>query len=178
MCRLLLPRNDIARVKYFTARVGARPGDPDQPTRQEMFLRALRTLPDVEIIFGHFLTNEVILPVASPSPSGPRFCRVVKTEEKGSDVNIATHLLRDGFTNQFDVAILVTNDSDLLGPIQVVRSELHKAIGILNPHAKPSRTLQQHASFMKPIRKGVLAAAQFPTTLHDAAGVITKPARW
>lgn len=178
MCRLLLPRNDIVRVKYFTARVGARPGDPDQPTRQEMFLRALRTLPDVEIIFGHFLTNEVTLPVASPSPGGPRFCRVVKTEEKGSDVNIATHLLRDGFTNQFDVAILVTNDSDLLGPIQVVRSELHKVVGILNPHAKPSRTLQLHASFMKPIRKGVLAASQFPATLHDAAGIISKPKRW
>jgi hypothetical protein len=59
-----------------------------------------------------------------------------------------------------------------------VRSELQKAVGILNPHAKPSRTLQQHASFMKPIRKGVLAASQLPATLHDAAGSITKPARW
>ena len=178
MCRLLLPRNEVVRVKYFTARVSARPGDPDLPTRQETFLRALRTLPDIEIVFGHFLTNEVTLPIASPSPGGPRYCRVVRTEEKGSDVNIATHLLRDGFTDQFEVAVLVTNDSDLISPIPVVRSELDKVVGILHPHERPSRALRQHASFMKPIREGVLAAAQFPPRFRDAAGVIRKPVKW
>ncbi len=54
MCDLLLPPNDIQCIKYFTAHVSARPNDPAQPTRQDTYLRALRTIPNLEIIFGHF----------------------------------------------------------------------------------------------------------------------------
>jgi hypothetical protein len=178
MCRLLLPKHDIVRIKYFTARVSARPGDADQPTRQQMFLRALRTLPNLDIIYGHFLTNEVRMPLAEPLLHGPRYAAVVKTEEKGSDVNLATHLLWDGFRSLYEAAVLVTNDSDLLEPLVIVRKELKRTVGILNPHPYPSRMLLRHASFVKPIRKGVLAASQFPPQLTDAAGTITKPLSW
>jgi hypothetical protein len=178
MCRLLLPKNEIVGVKYFTARVSARRGDPGQPTRQDAFLRALAILPNVEIIFGHFLTSEVTMPVAVPVPGGPRYCKVIKTEEKGSDVNIATHLLRDAFLGKFDVAVLITNDSDLVEPVRIVRHELGKPVGILNPHNRPSRALLRYASFIKPIRQGVLAASQLPATLRDSRGAITKPAAW
>jgi hypothetical protein len=34
LCRILLPSHEIVQIKYFTARVNARPSDPDQPTRQ------------------------------------------------------------------------------------------------------------------------------------------------
>jgi len=46
---------------------------------------------------------------------------VDKTEEKGSDVNLATHLLHDGFRGMFEAAVLITNDSDLTEPVRVVR---------------------------------------------------------
>lgn len=59
MCELLLPNHTIARIKYFTARISARPDDPGQPLRQQTYLRALRTLPETGIVYGHFLTNEV-----------------------------------------------------------------------------------------------------------------------
>ena len=59
MCQLLLPKHQILKIKYFTARVSARASDPSQPTRQQAFLRALSTLPNLELIFGHFLANEV-----------------------------------------------------------------------------------------------------------------------
>jgi len=49
-----LPRNAIDKLRYFTAHVSARPHDPDQPTRQQMYLRALASLPEVEIHLGHF----------------------------------------------------------------------------------------------------------------------------
>jgi len=49
LCQLLLPKHQIATVKYFTARVSGRPGDPDKSTRQQTFLRALATLPDFDI---------------------------------------------------------------------------------------------------------------------------------
>ena len=103
---------------------------------------------------------------------------VIKTEEKGSDVNLATHLLYDGFRNDYEVAVIVSNDSDLLEPIRIVRNELGKKVGILNPHQRPSRALLPHIDFMKRIRSGALAAAQFPPSLTDSHGTFHKPTAW
>ncbi len=178
MCRKLLPRHEITKTKYFTARVAGRPGDPDQPNRQQAYLRALQTRQGVEIIWGHFLSNEVRMPVAGCPPGEQRYERVIKTEEKGSDVNLATHLLADGFRGAFEAAVLVTNDSDLTEAVRVVRQELGLIVGILNPHKHPSRELLKNASFMKPIRKGVLAASQLPNPLFDRNGEIRKPPTW
>jgi len=179
MCGLLLPQNEIVGIKYFTARVSARPDDPGQPTRQQMFLRALGTIPGLEIIFGHFLSNETVLPRADSPPENRRYARVIKTEEKGSDVNLATHFLCDAFRGRFECGVLVTNDSDLREPVRVVRRELHRCVGVVNPHRRPSsKELTEHASFQKTIRTGVLAASQFPDELEDANGRFTRPAEW
>ena len=179
LCELLLPAHSIARIKYFTARVSARKDDPDKPTRQQIYLRALRTLPDLEIVYGSFLSHDVMLPLTEPSPGGPRFARVTRTEEKGSDVNIAAHLVYDAYQHNFAAAVLVTNDSDLLEPIRIVRHELRLDVGILNPHRHtPSRVLTKHASFIKQIREGSLKSSQFPQTLQDAHGEFHKPGGW
>jgi len=178
LCRLLLPNRSINRIKYFTARVSARPNDPGQPMRQEIYLRALRTLPNLEIIFGHFLTTVVSMPLARCPSSNQKYASVVKTEEKGSDVNLATHLLYDGFKGNFQEAVLITNDSDLLEPIKIITDELKYRVGILNPHPKPSRALVRYASFIKQIRKGALSISQFPTQLQDGNGVFHKPPTW
>ena len=100
------------------------------------------------------------------------------TAEKGSDVNLATHLLHDAHMGRFEVAVVVSNDSDLLEPIKIVRERLHKRVGILNPHPNPSRALLPHIDFIKQIRTGVLRTAQFPSTLTDAHGTFTKLAGW
>jgi len=96
MCRLLLPAHDILRIAYFTARVNGRPTDPDQPLRQQLYLSALLTIPNLDIVYGHFLTKRVSLPLAGCPPDAQRSVRVIRTEEKGSDVSLAAHLLRDG----------------------------------------------------------------------------------
>lgn len=178
MCRQLLPTHQINKIKYFTALVNARPHDLNQPVRQLAYLRALGAIPGLEIVMGHFLTSEVIMPVAGCPANAPQYIRVIKTEEKGSDVNLATHLLMDGFKNDYEMAVVVTNDSDLLEPIKVVRDELNLPVGLLNPHKRPSRALLPHATFIKQIRKGVLAASQFPSTMTDKQGVFHKPATW
>ena len=59
---------------------------------------------------------------------------VDKTEEKGSDVNLASHLVRDAYQQAFQVAVLITNDSDLAEPVRIVRQELNLPVGVLNPH--------------------------------------------
>ena len=176
--RLLAAHNDIVRIKYYTARVSARPHDPDQPTRQQLYLRALRTLPNVEIHYGHYLSHEVMMPAAAPLPGGQRYVRVIKTEEKGSDVNLATHLVADAYENAFDAAALITNDSDLLEPVRLVRKRLKKTVGILNPQEHPSFVLNKAASFFKQIRPAALAASQFPDEIEDPIGKFRKPPSW
>lgn len=116
--------------------------------------------------------------LAHPSAGVSPFVRVIKTEEKGSDVNLATHLLADGFRGDYEIAVVVTNDSDLLVPIKVVRYDLGLQVGIICPHERPSRVLGEHATFMKRIRTGVLAASQFPAKLTDAQGQFSKPNIW
>jgi len=158
--------------------VNRRPADPDQPLRQLLYLRALGTIPNIRIVYGHFLTTRVTMPLAGGPPGTGQTARVIKTEEKGSDVNLATHLLWDGVRERYEAAVLVTNDSDLLEPVRIVRHELGRTVGILNPHRNPSRMLLRHATFVKPIRRGVLSASQFPAVLHDEHGRFTKPASW
>jgi uncharacterized LabA/DUF88 family protein len=177
LCQYLLPQNDVLQIRYFTARVTARPNDPDQPVRQQTYFRALRTLPNITIVLGHFLSHESSMPL-SPVGNPPKYVKVMKTEEKGSDVNLATHLLHDGFQNLYDIAVIITNDSDLLAPIRVVRQSLGKKVGILNPHQHPSAVLKQNCDFLKQIRPGVIKASQFPNTLTDGTGVFSKPVGW
>jgi len=175
LCRHLLPKNEIVGIKYFTATVSARNHDPKQPARQLTYLRALQTLPHLDIVYGHFLTHEIYMPRAD-NPT--QTVKVIKTEEKGSDVNLAAHLVNDGHRRRYDVAVLITNDSDLLEPVKMVRYELNLPVGILNPQRRASWVLKQHASFIKKIRPGVLKASQFPARLRDAKGVFHKPASW
>jgi hypothetical protein len=175
---LLAAHNVVIGIKYFTARVSARPNDPGQPTRQQLYIRALRTLPRVEIHYGHYLRHEVMMPLAYPAPGVPRHVRVIKTEEKGSDVSLATHLVADAYEDRFDAAAIITNDSDLLEPVRLVRARLRKTVGILNPQEHPSFVLSKAASFFKQIRPGALAASQFPDELADAIGPFRKPGTW
>lgn len=175
LCAALLPAHDIIQIKYFTALVNPRPSNPDQATRQQTYIRALQTIPNLQIIYGHFLSHEVMMPLAPPQNG---YAKVIKTEEKGSDVNIAIHMVSDGYRNAFDAAVLVSNDSDLLPPTKFVKEDLGKLVGILNPQKHPSKVLTATAHFVKNIRQSVLANSQFLGTLHDSKGVFTKPASW
>jgi len=179
LCTRLLPRNQINRIRYFTARVSARANDPQGPARQDAYLRALRTLPSVSVHLGHFLTTQTRMPLAYPPPVGARTVEVIKTEEKGSDVNLATFLLVDAFRQDAQAFVVISNDSDLTEPIRIVRHELGHIVGIINPQPRPSRALLScQPSFFKQIRTGALAAGQLPPQLSDATGTITKPATW
>ena len=112
------------------------------------------------------------------SPIGNGYVKVVKTEEKGSDVNLATHLLLDGFRNEYELAVIVSNDSDLLLPIRVVTEQFSKPVGLLNPQKDPSVKLIPHVMFVKNIRANVLKNSLFPDAMSDKNGQFSKPADW
>jgi uncharacterized LabA/DUF88 family protein len=174
LCARLLPNNQITRIRYFTALLTPRPVDPQQRTRQEIYLRAIRTLPNLTIDFGHFLASKQWMMRTDRS----EMVQVLKSEEKGSDVNLASRILIDSYTSKCDIAVVISNDSDLVFPIEHVKRFLGKIVGIVNPHPRPSRELQSVASFFKSIRPSVLAACQFPDKLTDALGDFHKPPAW
>ena len=173
---ILLPQHQIKTIYYFTALVDSRPNDPDKRTRQETYIRALRTIPNLRVVYGSFLTHVTSMPRADGK--GP--IDVIKTQEKGSDVNLAAQILLDGFRNEYECAVVVSNDSDLLRPIQMVIHELGKKVGVLAPtqNRHPSRSLTNNATFIKHIRPNVLAASQFPLALTDKHGTFGKPSGW
>ncbi len=101
---------------------------------------------------------------------------------EGSDVNLASHLLIDGFRARYDLAVVISNDSDLKEPVRFVREDLKAPVGVLNPHGNRSYGLSPRSlsrgSFYKPIRRSALRASQFPTQVPDAKGIIHKPPEW
>jgi uncharacterized LabA/DUF88 family protein len=176
--RVLQPHHRIKRIKYFTARVTALNNDPRKPLRQDVYLRALQAaIPEVEIYFGHFLTHPVWAPLAAPGESR-RFVEVLKTEEKGSDVNLAVHLINDAWLDRYDCAVIVSNDSDLAEAMRLVK--LHhprKRLGLVTPgKSHPSRELLNHVDFSRHIRSRALGQSQLPDPIPGTN--IRKPKVW
>jgi hypothetical protein len=194
LCRRLMPDNDIERVHYFTARVKATTDDPGKQTRQQTFIRALETLPEVKVTYGSFLASPRKMPLATArrgraddlSPDvvtvvdgGPTGAIVLHTEEKGSDVNIATTLVADAFRKRFEVAAVLSVDSDLALPITLITTDLRLPVGVLFPRHRFSVRLANIATFRKTIDKADLKACQFPDEVLDGLGrTIRKPEAW
>jgi hypothetical protein len=178
LCARLFPRNEISRIRYFTAIVDARPPDLHQPVRQQTYLRALHTIPSLSVHLGSFRTRPVRMALVHPPRVGPRTAEVWKTEEKGSDVNLASYLLLDAFRGDCEVAIVVSNDADLKEPIAIAKNELGVTVGVVNPHPPNRRSLDLQPTFFKQLRRGPVAASQFPAVMKDANGQFRKPGAW
>lgn len=167
----------IHRVGVFAALVQPRPQDPQQGVRQRAYFRGLETVPDLTIHLGQFLVSTVRMPLARPTAGWARTVEVLRTEEKGSDVNLATYLLVDAFDADFEPAVVISDDSDLAEPVHIVRKKFGRHVTILSPRGR-SRRLQQVPTRFRAIREEALRESQFPTTLTDAHGTIRKPANW
>lgn len=187
-CQHILPSHlTLQRIKYFTSLIKQLPGSSDhtKADRQRMYWRALNTLPDVDIIEGYFSTSKSgVRPLVKPLPDGTKQLRVYLPEEKGSDVNLASHLLCDAFRKSIEAAVIISDDTDLLTPLQIVKSELGIQLWIFNPHNRKARSgmsmsnLQTVADHVRPIRRGVLEISQLPDVLFDNAGKIERPIEW
>jgi uncharacterized LabA/DUF88 family protein len=182
LCEYIFPNNDIKRARYFTAIVKARPQDPQQPVRQTTYLRALHTLSNLSIHEGEFYANTVRMPLAFPTPGGPTTVEVIKSEEKGSDVNLATWLLLDAFRKEYEAAIVISNDSDLAEPIVQVRREFGVKVVVLHPLRPVALPQKPHPNY-KLVKSVILPEAalphcQFPASLSDVHGHFAKPPGW
>ena len=177
--RILRPQNRILKIKYFTTRIRPTARDPLQNQRQGTYLQALRKhYPEqIEIHLGHFLVKPAKFPLADPAENG-RIVEVLRSEEKGSDVNLAVHMVSDAWEDLYDCAVLVTNDSDLAEAIRLTK-EKHpqKLVGIISP-AKRSHSVQlrRQADFFARIRPSFLHSSQLPDFIPGTN--LRKPPSW
>ncbi|MEW6251461.1 MAG: NYN domain-containing protein [Planctomycetota bacterium] len=180
---LALLRRDqqLISTKYFTARIagGTRWDPPDRARfmeekrkRQSDFLEALGTLPDFRLYEGHYLAKPVRCSACGASWR--------THEEKMTDVQIATELLTDAFSNRFDVALLISGDSDLVPPIRALRRYFpNKRLVVAFPPARTSVQLQKAATASIEIREGDLARSVFPDEVRKPDGyVLRRPKDW
>lgn len=208
LTRLLVPRDSIGRIKYFTARIKPFAPEDRAHERQNAFLRAIDANPRIEIVYGyfrrdvrwralaetHFGASELFRPELRPQwllswmldrASTRRtlpatVVRVESPEEKGSDVNIGTHLIYDVLKGHCSKALVVTNDSDLCEPIRLAVRE-GVEVGIVNPHRKnpTNGKLRKAASFEIPLRPDTIAECQMPNVVTTAKGrEVHKPREW
>ena len=170
--KLLRSDQKLELARYFTARIKPRAGDPGSSQRQATYLEALDTLPNLRIHFGHFLSK-------------PRMCQSCGAtwetfEEKMSDVNLAVELLGDAHDNQFDTAIVVSGDSDLVSPIRAVKQRYpNKRVVFAFPPNRTSAHLRKVADGHLQIRRSVLNRCQLPNNVKKPDGFnLVRPREW
>ncbi len=175
---LLEDDDEIGAIKYFTADVTKRAGDEDAPTRQQSLFRTLKTIDGFEIHKGRFLPKTIRRPLLGQEKS---FVLVRDTEEKGSDVNLASHLLMDAFKDEFDIAIVMSQDTDLIEPLRMVTESLGKIVVVawLEKHSQPGKKHKMASTHIRHIQEGMLSRSQFPNPVIGRGGLkIWRPESW
>lgn len=162
----------LVRVNYFTALVSSTSGDRNKSKRQTTFLEALGTLANVRVYYGHYLQKRI---------KCFRCGAVWLThEEKKTDVNIATGMLNDAYNDLFDVALLISGDSDLADVVHSIHPRFPgKRVVVAFPPARQSLALGKAADSSFTIGRANLAHSQFPDAVPKADGfVLQRPSSW
>lgn len=163
------PHQTLIATKYFTT-VVTQP--ESKRKRQTVFLEALQTLPDFRIYYGQFLSEAIVC----------RQCGHTYTahHEKMTDVNISVELMTDAFQDRFDVALLLSADSDLAGVVETVRRLFHfKRVIAVFPPGRSSFALKKVANGVLHIGHVELSKSLFPDEVVKPDGVVLRrPAEW
>jgi len=129
--------------------------------------------------FSHFRIRRITL--GSPTRcSTKRISHSWSTvsKEKGSDVNLGVHLVRDAFRGAFDLAAVLTNDTDLVEPVRIVTQELGLPVTLLSPTGEPAASLTGVATSVRHVRPYV-GPCQMPDQVTLPNGRIRrKPVGW
>jgi len=166
---LLQPHQQLTEVKYFTARVA---NNPDKQKRQNTYLEALYEA-GVKIFYGQYQMNNL---------ECFRCGHVwIDAKEKMTDVNIATHLLVDAYQDKYDMAMLISGDSDLVPPIKAVHENFPaKRVFVAFPPKRHNNTVSLVAKGSMIVGRKKLTESQFPQTIQKTADgfILTKPDDW
>lgn len=178
---LLLPNQELIEIRYFSAPVGSFRGDSNRSNRQHVYLEALQVNQKIIVKLGYFSVHKIKAPLASDWDDGRiTQVEVVKTEEKGSDVNLAVQMAVDAVRNRFDYAMLFSNDSDMAYSVQIAVAECNKKVGLyIDNKAKSYRVLRENVHYVRKLTQSFLARHQLPDEIVTKTGrVIKKPQDW
>lgn len=159
---------ELIEIKYFTSRIT---NQPSKQKRQTTYLEALEST-GVNIIYGLYKAKEIQCNNCGHNWS--------ISNEKMTDVNIATHLIVDAFNDKYDTAILISGDSDLVPPIKAIHNHFNnKAISVFFPPERHNLTVAGAARGSQIIGKKKIKDHQFPLNVTKKDGyVLTKPEGW
>lgn len=204
-CQSQVPSAQLGQIYYFTAPVKERYSGDDAPRRQQTYLRVL-SAQGIQVVRGKFRKDNKWLRVVSPTreglldPSLPKHfgltdlaiakaaqeslpdlpkAQVFDMEEKGSDVSLASYLLRDALRNDLQKALIITGDSDLATPIQFATEAGCETIVLVPGVAQSVVELTKAATSLYRIHTNWLVDAQLPKTFKTAQGRhIHRPSDW
>ncbi len=174
----LLRGQKIDVVNYFTARVIDRPEDPRQSQRQDTYLDALATVERVKIHYGHFRTRKKRVWLVQPQQNGGHFATAKVTEEKATDVKLASRIVWDACHGYMDSALVISNDSDFQESIDLAMSK-GVAVILVNPHHHAGQEDHLVGTDLRRLRRVHLERSQLPEEIALANGaVIRRPPEW
>jgi hypothetical protein len=174
LCQRLMPSATSIKVKYFTARIRADSGDKAAPSRQDVYLRAIANLPNLEVFYGKFYRHKKHVKLVSPQPGGPKRVEAWATEEKGSDVNLAVQAVHDGHQKLYDACCIVSADSDLVPAIQIIQNDLALPVHVFVPQRHRSTELLNTATTYRKVFDSAVKSCQLPDPFYG----LTKPSSW
>jgi uncharacterized LabA/DUF88 family protein len=101
-------------------------------------------------------------------------------EEKMTDVNIAIQLLSDAFDDVYDMALVISGDSDLTTPVRRVRQRFPaKRVIVAFPPRRQSSELKRCATGYLSIGEDKLRMSQLPEALMKPDRfVLSRPVSW
>jgi uncharacterized LabA/DUF88 family protein len=168
MQQFLDANQELVAVKFFTSRLTH---DALREERQDVYLKALATT-GVDLIYGSYHTKTIACFSCGHSWDTPT--------EKMTDVNLATHLLMDAHLDAYDVAFVVSGDSDFAPCVEAVNETYaDKSVIMLFPPNRENESLSEEARSSQLISKEKLIACQFPLQLMGNDGMeIQKPTGW
>lgn len=178
----------LPAIKYFTAPIlSAFAKSGDSVSCQHNYHAALRGhLGDkIEIIKGYHDAKPARA-YAWEEGKAARECKKVdvwKLEEKQSDVSLALNAYSDAIRGEVNQVIAVTNDSDFVPALKMIRQQTQAVVGLIVPArqsaAKVNRELAKHAHWTRThILEEELSAGQLPAIIRLQSGAVHKPLSW
>lgn len=169
---LLRRHQRLVATRYFTANLIRDHSDPGKWSRQKTYLEALNARPNLTIHLGYFQPQEVYCYNCGNARQ--------TYEEKMTDVNIAVALLNDAQDNLFDTAMIISADSDLIGPVQALLNRYPtKRVLIAFPPKRTSVNLRDIATAYFVIDQNKLRNSQLPQTVTRPDGFLLQiPSEW
>jgi len=183
LCQLLLPSYEVKQINYYTSRLRSIRPNGRAPNNQDAYLFALQSLvPTLNITFGKIISRDKLypqVPLRIDYLGDPVLAKVRVTQEKGSDVALASQMVFDAMRSLAELYVLVSNDSDFEPTLRLIHSHVNAKLAILSPSHKPSPSLLFSKELVvRTIRDSVLAASQLPDVVVVGGNRVSRPSDW